>query len=86
MALTADAVFHAFGWFITVWGLFLLADVRRRTEVTWKRWTGAVIAGVGSRLGRAVGADRGAHALEATGTSLTGPDVVPPASSSGRLH
>lgn len=28
-------------------GLFLLADVRRRTEVGWKRWTGAVIAGVG---------------------------------------
>jgi uncharacterized membrane protein len=47
VALATDGLFHAFGWFITVWGLFLLADVRRRTEVAWKRWTGGVIAGVG---------------------------------------
>ena len=47
VALTADAFFHAFGWLITVWGLFLLADVRRRTNVEWSRWTGAVITGVG---------------------------------------
>lgn len=47
VALTADGVFHAVGWFITVWGLFLLADVRRRTEVAWTRWVGAVITGVG---------------------------------------
>lgn len=40
VALTVDAFFHAAGWCITVWGLFLLADVRRRTEVAWKRWTG----------------------------------------------
>lgn len=47
VALVADAFFHAFGWFITVWGLFLLADVRRRGDVRWGRWTGAVITGVG---------------------------------------
>ncbi|WP_299518310.1 DUF2243 domain-containing protein [uncultured Serinicoccus sp.] len=47
VALTADGFFHAFGWFITVWGLFLLADVRRRTQVVWTRWAGAVVAGVG---------------------------------------
>ena len=47
VALTADGFFHAFGWFITIGGLFLLADVRRRGKVPWKRWTGAVIAGVG---------------------------------------
>jgi uncharacterized membrane protein len=47
VALTADGFFHAFGWFITIWGLFLLADVRRRGEVAWKRWAGAVIVGVG---------------------------------------
>lgn len=47
VALAADGFFHAFGWFITVWGLFLLADVRRRGGVAWTRWTGAVIAGVG---------------------------------------
>jgi len=48
VALAADAVFHAVGWFITVWGLFLLADVRRRGEVAWRRWTGALLAGVGA--------------------------------------
>jgi uncharacterized membrane protein len=48
VALTADAFFHAFGWFITVGGLFLLADVRRRAGVRWARWTGAVLAGVGA--------------------------------------
>lgn len=47
VALTVDGFFHAFGWFITIWGLFLLADVRRRAEVVWARWTGAVLAGVG---------------------------------------
>lgn len=47
VALTADGFFHAFGWFITVWGLFLLADVRRRAEVVWRRWLGAVVTGVG---------------------------------------
>lgn len=47
MALTADGFFHAFGWFITIWGLFLLADVRRRTNVAWGRWAGAVTTGVG---------------------------------------
>lgn len=47
VALTADGFFHAFGWFITIWGLFLLADVRRRADVAWKRWIGAVTAGVG---------------------------------------
>ncbi|MBA8920838.1 putative membrane protein [Nesterenkonia jeotgali] len=47
VALTADGFFHAFGWFITIWGLFLLADVRRRTAVPWTRWTGAVLTGVG---------------------------------------
>jgi uncharacterized membrane protein len=48
VALAADGVLHALGWFITVWSLFLLADVRRRAEVAWRRWTGAVLAGVGA--------------------------------------
>ncbi|WP_159793638.1 DUF2243 domain-containing protein [Puerhibacterium puerhi] len=47
VALLADGVFHAFGWFVTVAGLFLLADVRRRAAVRWARWVGAVVAGVG---------------------------------------
>jgi len=48
VALVADGVFHALGWFVTVWSLFLLADVRRRAEVVWRRWAGAVTAGVGA--------------------------------------
>lgn len=47
VALLADGFFHAFGWLITVWGLFLLADVRRREGVYWKRWFGAVVLGCG---------------------------------------
>lgn len=47
VALTTDAFFHAVGWFITVWGLFLLADIRRRAGVVWGRWIGATIFGVG---------------------------------------
>jgi len=47
VAITADGFFHAVTWSITVWGLFLLADVRRRAPVRWGRWTGAVLAGVG---------------------------------------
>ncbi len=48
VALAADGVFHAVGWFVTVAGLFLLADVRRRTEVRWGHWGSAVLTGVGA--------------------------------------
>lgn len=48
IALLADGIFHAFGWFITVAGLFLLADLRRRGPLPWARWVGAVVLGVGS--------------------------------------
>lgn len=48
VALVTDGFFHAFGWFITIWGLFLLADVRRRGGVHWPHWIGAVILGVGT--------------------------------------
>lgn len=47
VALTADGFFHAVGWAVTVWGLFLLADARRREAVRWARWVGSVLAGVG---------------------------------------
>lgn len=47
VALVTDGFFHAFGWFITVWGLFLLADVRRRGGVSWLHWAGAVVLGAG---------------------------------------
>ncbi|MFC7457044.1 DUF2243 domain-containing protein [Brachybacterium sp. GCM10030267] len=48
VALTADGFFHAVAWFVTVWGLFLLADVRRRAELRWSRWIAAVITGIGA--------------------------------------
>ncbi|WP_207456253.1 DUF2243 domain-containing protein [Herbiconiux sp. SYSU D00978] len=48
VAITADGFFHAVAWFITVAGLFLLADVRRRVEVHWARWVAAVVTGVGA--------------------------------------
>ncbi len=47
VALTADGFFHAAGWFITIWGVFLFADVRRRAQIVWARWIGAVLAGIG---------------------------------------
>lgn len=47
VALLSDGIFHAATWLITVWGLFMLADVRRHICVPWGRWAAAVTAGVG---------------------------------------
>ena len=47
VALVADGLFHGATWLITVWGLFMFADVRHQIAVPWARWTGAVLAGVG---------------------------------------
>ena len=43
VALVTDGFFHAFGWFITVWGLFLLADVRRRGGVGARSTSGSCV-------------------------------------------
>lgn len=48
VALAADGVFHAVAWGMTVAGLFLLADARRRDAVPWGRWWGAVLVGLGA--------------------------------------
>lgn len=48
VALASDGLFHAFGWFTTVGSLFLLADVRRRGTVSWRRWTGGLLLGLGA--------------------------------------
>ena len=45
--LVSDGIFHAFGWFAVVVGLFLLFGVRRETAPRWNRWVGAVLAGAG---------------------------------------
>lgn len=47
VALLADGLFHGATWLITVWGLFMLGEVRQRVVVPWWRWSGAVLVGVG---------------------------------------
>jgi uncharacterized membrane protein len=46
--LVSDGLFHAFGWFAVVAGLFLLADLSRRHAVEWRRWWGAILIGTGA--------------------------------------
>lgn len=47
VGLVSDGLFHAFGWFAAVGGLFLLADVRRRGVRRLAPWWGAVMIGAG---------------------------------------
>ena len=47
VALVADGLFHGATWLITVWGLFMFADVRQQISVPWGRWAGSVLAGIG---------------------------------------
>jgi uncharacterized membrane protein len=46
--LVSDGLFHAFSWFATVAGLFLLVDARRRGPVPKPRWWGGLLAGIGA--------------------------------------
>jgi uncharacterized membrane protein len=48
IGLVSDGLFHAFSWFATIAGLFLLADLRRRRVLHWPRWTGGVLLGAGA--------------------------------------
>jgi uncharacterized membrane protein len=45
--LVSDGIFHAFGWFATVAGLFLFADLRRRRSFAARRWWGGLLLGSG---------------------------------------
>lgn len=47
IGLISDGLFHAFSWFATIAGLFLLADIRRRNGFWFKRWMAGVFIGVG---------------------------------------
>ena len=47
MGLISDGLFHAFSWFATIGGLFILADLRRRGVFSIKRWWGGVLLGAG---------------------------------------
>jgi uncharacterized membrane protein len=45
--LVSDGILHAFSWFATIGGLFLLADLRRTDALHWRRWTGGALLGAG---------------------------------------
>jgi uncharacterized membrane protein len=45
--LVSDGIFHAFGWFAVVAGLFAYADLRRRGAWWNQRWLGALLVGLG---------------------------------------
>ncbi|ARI77905.1 DUF2243 domain-containing protein [Halobacillus mangrovi] len=47
VGLVSDGFFHAFSWFSTIGGLFLVADLRRRKAFWFKRWWGGVLLGAG---------------------------------------
>jgi uncharacterized membrane protein len=47
IGLISDGFFHAFSWFATVGGLFMVADLRRRNAWLFKRWIGGVFLGAG---------------------------------------
>ncbi|WML38118.1 DUF2243 domain-containing protein [Neobacillus sp. OS1-2] len=47
IGLVSDGLFHAFSWFATIGGLFLLADLRRRKGFWSKRWIGGMFLGGG---------------------------------------
>jgi len=46
--LVSDGLFHAFGWFAVVAGLFLFADLRRRHGLWVRRWLGGLFIGLGA--------------------------------------
>jgi uncharacterized membrane protein len=46
--LVSDGLFHAFSWFATVAGLFLLVAARRLGPVPPGRWWGGLLAGAGA--------------------------------------
>ncbi|RSL33323.1 DUF2243 domain-containing protein [Salibacterium salarium] len=47
IGLISDGLFHAFSWFATIGGLFILADLRRRKALYLPRWWGGVLLGAG---------------------------------------
>ncbi|MFB3171269.1 DUF2243 domain-containing protein [Neobacillus sp. 179-C4.2 HS] len=47
IGLVSDGIFHAFSWFSTVAGAFLVSDLRRRNAWWPKRWFGGFLIGGG---------------------------------------
>jgi uncharacterized membrane protein len=48
MGLVSDGLFHAFSWFSTIGGLFLVADLKRQNAFVFKRWWGGSMVGGGA--------------------------------------
>ncbi|WP_017185122.1 DUF2243 domain-containing protein [Alkalibacillus haloalkaliphilus] len=48
IGIISDGLFGAFGWFATIGGLFLLADIKRRKGFNSLRFWGGVILGAGA--------------------------------------
>ncbi len=48
MGLISDGLFHAFSWFATIGGLFMLADLRRRNALWVTMWWGGTFLGAGT--------------------------------------
>src|SRR5690606_27392052 len=46
--LVSDGFFHAFGWFATVIGLVMVADVRRRSELRGQALVAGILLGTGA--------------------------------------
>jgi uncharacterized membrane protein len=47
IGLVSDGIFHAFSWFSTVAGAFLVSDLRRRNAWWARRWFGGFLFGGG---------------------------------------
>jgi uncharacterized membrane protein len=47
VGIVSDGILHAFSWFATIAALFLLADLRRRDALVWRRWWGGALVGSG---------------------------------------
>jgi uncharacterized membrane protein len=48
VGLVSDGLFHAFGWFALVAGLFWFAALRRRDTLATRRWVGGLLLGAGA--------------------------------------
>ncbi len=48
LGLVSDGLFHAFGFFAVVSGLFLFAELRRQQALDRQRWIGGLLVGAGT--------------------------------------
>ncbi|WP_406504312.1 DUF2243 domain-containing protein [Streptomyces sp. NBC_00212] len=48
VGLVSDGLFHAFGWFAVVIGLFMVADLRHRAGLAGRALAGGILTGMGA--------------------------------------